>query len=293
MARPIALIYQQLLAQKNSDSNLSGLTSNSKVSIWGLWLWLMAAAQGIFEQLTDAFIANTETIVAYAPVMSLPWIAQICKVFQYSASNPQVINLNISNTYPFFTVGYPVIDTSLQVITQAAAINNNNSQIVIKVASNSSPLSSPQLAALKSYLNNILSPDINYVIITLNADLLIVQGQVFFDAAYSGVIQANMNAAINAYLVSIPFNGIVTVSALEEAMLAVSGVKDVVLQNIYWRKSTDPSPSGGIPPSNNPNSPLVKNEQLMNRNYQTYAGYVIIETTSGYTLNDTITYTAQ
>jgi hypothetical protein len=143
---------------------------------------------------------------------------------------------------------------------------------------------------LQSYLNIILPPNISYVVISDNADFLLIQAQVYFDASYSGVIQGNMNTAIANYLADIPFNGEIIVSALEEAMLAVQGVKDVVLNNVYWRKATDAAPSGGVPPTNELNQ-LVNNNQLISRNYQTYAGYVISETTSGYTLNDLITYT--
>jgi len=289
MARSIPVIYNQLLQAKNAQSNLSPLNSNSQVSIWNLWLWITAVGQNLFEQLCDLFQTNLELLIENAPVFTLQWIAQMCKNFQYSLTNPQVVQLNVSNIYPYLTIAYPSVNASLQIITQAAAVNNSNNQVIIKVASNSAPLTSSQITALKSYLTIILPPNVSYVVISDNADLLLVRAQVFYDASYSGVIQGNMNAAITAYLAGIPFNGVVTVSALEEAMLAVTGVKDVVLNNVYWRKASDSPPSGGPPPTNMPNQ-LVNGNQLLNRNYQTFAGYVISETTSGYTPSDLITY---
>lgn len=289
MARSIPVIYNQLLAAKNAQSQLNALNSNSQVSIWNLWLWLTAVGQNLFEQLCDLFQTNIETLIANAPVFTLAWIAQMCKNFQYSVSNPQVVQVNVSNTYPYLSISYPSVNASLQIITQAAAVNNSNNQVIIKVASNSAPLTTPQLTALQSYLAIILPPGISYVLISDNADFLLIEAQVFYDAAYSGVIQTNMNAAITNYLGGIPFNGVVTVSALEEAMLAVGGVKDIVLNDVYWRKATDAAPGGGPPPTNMPNQ-LVNGNELLNRNYQTYAGYVVPETTSGYTLNDLISY---
>lgn len=290
MARSIPVIYNQLLAAKNAQSNLNSLNSNSQVAIWNLWLWIVAVGQNLFEQLCDLFQTNIESLIANAPVFTLQWIAQMCKNFQYSAANPQVVQLNVSNTYPYLSISYPSVIASLQIVTQAAAVNNSNNQVIIKVASNSTPLTSPQITALKSYLNITLPPNISYVVISDSPDLLLIQAQVYFDASYSGVIQGNMNTAITNYLAAIPFNGVITVSALEEAMLAVSGVKDVVLNNVYWRKANDPAPSGGPPPTNEPNQ-LVNGNQLISRNYQTYAGYVVPETQNGYTLNDLITYT--
>lgn len=295
MARSIPVIYNQLLAAKNAQSSLSALNSNSQVSIWNLWLWITAVGQSLFEQLCDLFQANMETLIANAPVFTLEWIAQMCKNFQYSVSNPQVVQLNVSNTYPYLSIGYPSVNTSLQIITQAAAVNNSNNQIIVKVASNSAPLSMAQITALKSYLAVILPPNVNYIVISDSPDVILIQAQVFYNAAYSGVIQGNMDIAIGNFLAAIPFNGEVAVSGLEEAMLAVTGVSDVVLNNVYWRKAGDPVPTGGPPPTNMPNQ-LVNGDavtitnNIVNRKYQTYAGYVVPETTAGYALNDLITY---
>lgn len=283
MASTIAKIYQQLLAVKNSFSVLSGLNSNSQASIWNLWLYNTASAQSTFEQLSDQAQTDIENIIAYAPVFSLAWITQMCKFFQYSASNPQVITLNISNQYPFFTFSYPTVNEAYQIITQAAAVNNNTGNIVIKVAGNSSPLTSGQLSALTSYLNNILPPNVQYTLISDNADQLLIQGNIYFDASYAAVIGGLVDTAITNYLANLPFNGIVTISALETAILNVPGVKDLTLQNVAWRRATDsPPPAAG----NN----LISNYKLLNRNYQTYAGYVITEQTAGYTIDDLLTY---
>jgi hypothetical protein len=102
-----------------------------------------------------------------------------------------------------------------------------------------------------------------------------------------------VQAAITAYLTSIPFNGDIFASGLEEAILAVTGVSDVILNDVYLRKATDSAPSGGtaplVPPSNELNQ-LVSGSAVINRYLTTYAGYVIPETTGGYTLNDYLSF---
>ncbi len=108
-----------------------------------------------------------------------------------------------------------------------------------------------------------------------------------------------MEAAIKNYLASIPFNGVVTVSDIENAMMNVQGVTDVVLNNVYWRTDAQGNtnvggiaPTGGIIPTNPYYAlqKLVSNNTLINRNYQTYAGYVITETTTSYQLSNLISY---
>jgi hypothetical protein len=267
MARSIPVIYNQLLQQKQAQSALSSLTSTSQVSLWNLWLWITAVGQNLFEQLCDTFKANIEAQIANAPVFTPQWIVQMCKNFQYSSSIPQIVQLNGSVTYPYLTINYPVVNTTLCPVTQAAVMATTNQQLLIKVATGSPgslvPLdgapgtSGSIVTALVSYLNEILTPDTHYVIINDIADELLIQAQVYYNASYSGVIQANMVAAINNYLAGIPFDGVFTVSDLENAMLAVAGVTDVVLNNVFWRTDAQGNPTyggvlplGGPPPTN-------------------------------------------
>lgn len=292
MARSIPVIYNQLLAAKNAQTPLNVLTSSSQVSIWNLWLWITAVGQSLFEQLCDLFQSNMETLIANAPSLTSAWIVQLCKNFQYSSTSPQYLQMNVSNTYPFLYYSYPVVNPVLNVVSQASVTSNTNGQLLIKVAGagpapldGAAGISGPQCVALISSLLVQLPVDTHFTLINNNADQILIDAQVFYNASYSGVIQANMQAAINAYLSSIPFNGVFTVSALEQAMLAVPGVTDLILNQVSWRQATDPAPPAA---ENN----LVLANTVISRNYQSYAGYIVSETTAGYTLANTITYTA-
>jgi len=308
MARSIPVIYQQLLAAKQAQSlpgyPLAPLNSNSQVSIWNLWLWITAVGQNLFEQLCDLFTSDIETLIYNAPVFTPQWIVQMCKNYQYSATTPQVLQLNASATYPYLTIGYPVVNSSLCPITQAAVTSNTNHELIIKVTSATGPLDGiavpsgipgPIYNGLVSYLNQILTPDTQYQIYNENADVIFISAAIYYNASYSGVIRANVQAAINNYLASIPFNGNIYVSGLEEAILGVAGVSDIILNDVYLRKATDAAPTGGtaplVPPSNELNQ-LIAGKKLINRTLPTYAGYIIPETTPNYTLNDYLSFIA-
>jgi hypothetical protein len=293
MARSIPVIYNQLLTAKNAQSNLNTqLTSTSQVSIWNLWLWITAVGQNLFEQLCDLFTINIETLIANAPVFTPQWIVQMCKNYQYSAANPQLLQLNASAVYPYLSIGYPVVNTSLCPVAQAAVVSSINHELIIKVTGSSGPLdgtpgvtTGPICSGLASYLNQILTPDTQYQIINDAADQIFIQAEIFYNASYSGVIQANVQAAFTNYFASIPFNGVVMVSAIEEAVLAVPGVTDIILNNVYYRTTKNTgTPSGGTPPTNAfyATQMLVNNNTLILRSYPTYAGYVVTEQTSGY-----------
>lgn len=278
MARPTAVIYQQLIAQKNAQANLSGLNSTSQVSIWNLLIWLVAAAQNIYEQLCDVFQTNLETITTNAPVFSAAWYQQQLLNFQYSASNPQVVSVS-----PTYAVAYAVINTSLRILTQVAVIPISNGLVTIKLASNSTPIETAfpgSTAAVKSFLSAIGVPGTQFNIVSQSADYITCMCTVYYDASYSGVITANLQAAYNSFLAAIPFNGTFNVSDLEAALKAVPGVKDVVIGTLYAQVASDSYV--GI---NYLVETISGNPTLIERNWATQAGYAIDNPASTFTSN--------
>lgn len=277
MARSIPVIYQQLLAQKNAQANLASLNSNSQVSIWNLWLWIVATGQSLFEQLCDQFQVTLTTIVTNAPVFSAPWYSAMLKYFQYSATNPQIVAQDPTT----FAVSYANVNASLNIITQNAVINTSNGLVTLKVASNSTPIETAfpgSTAALKSFLSAIGIPGTQFVIISQTPDHATCACTVYYDASYSGVIAANLQTAYNNFLSAIPFNGTFEVSDLEAALKAVTGVKDVVIGTLYVKVAND-----GYTGINYLMQTIAGNPTIINRLWATEAGYAIDDPVSTFT----------
>ena len=281
MARQISQIQQQILDDVAADSVLSGLlTSTSKRAIYRLWAYIVAVAVNALEQLIDIFTASVEATAAAASPATAAWLqAQILK-FQYSATNPQVIQL-IN-----FAPAYPVVDPTLRIISRCSVTTTKSNQVLIKVATGTTPaaLSAPQLSALQSYVSAIGIAGVNYVTTSGVSDKLFVQANIYYAGQYSGVISANVIAAIDGYLASIPFNGRVKISDLENVIKSVTGVNDVVLVNVSARANGTAYGSGTF---------LVQNQQTVARLWNTVAGYIVSETTSGATLADSLTFIAE
>jgi hypothetical protein len=193
--------------------------------------------------------------------------------FQYSDTVSQYIQL--VNLIP----QYPIIDTSLRIISRATAITNGNGKVSVKVATGEPPqaLTAPQKTALNDYLVIIAGAGTKCIVTSGDADRLAIFADIYFDGQFISSIKTDVPAAINNYLATIPFNGIVKISDIELAIKAVRGVTDVVLNNLYARLS------GTVFSATTP----------MSRTYATGAGYIIEEDTSGETFADTITYTAE
>ncbi len=156
----------------------------------------------------------------------------------------------------------------------------------MKVAKSSPPeaLTGGEVSALQSFLNIKEPAGIQSKALSLDPDRILVEAEVFYDGQYSAVISASVIAAIDAFLAALDFDGIVKVSDLEGAIKAVPGVSDVVFENVITRAETTTYPAG---------TKLVDNFALAIKQWQTIAGYIIQEDSSGGTFTDTLTFTAE
>ncbi len=277
MARTIDEIQASMIADVQSDSTLSGLTSTSKRAIWRLWTYVFAVAVNLLEQLMDVFKTDNETIVSLAPPQTTAWLSDKIFKFQYDATNPQVLQL--INLVP----QYPVVDSTKYIVTRVSVKTNLAGQVFIKVAKGNPPqaLTTPELNALTSYTNEIGVTGLYYTLTSTNSDKLMVAAQVYYNGSYSAVIQANVIAGINAFLASLPFDGSMQLSDLEAAIRNVEGVNDLILNNVVSRQDSVALANGTY---------LVQNNQYISRKWPTVSGYIVPETTTGFTLADTLTF---
>jgi hypothetical protein len=280
MARSIDTIQQQIIDAKNGTPELSGLTSDSRRSSWLLWTRIVATIIAFFEQLNDVFKTEIEGIVAVGAPSTPLWIQDRVFKFQYDATNPQV--LAIIDLVP----QYEVINPDLRIVTRCSVKTNYSNQVNVKVAKSTTPepLTPTELASLQGYLTMIGTAGINYQAISSDSDKLMVNASIYYNGQYTAIINDSVKTAITNYLSSIPFDGQVIVSDLEGAIKAVAGVNDVVLNEVYARANI----TGYVDATK-----LVTASQLLLRKWDTIAGYIVPETESTHTLDDTLTYIAQ
>lgn len=287
MARTVDQINQYLKDNLVANFAAIGITIDttqwSKRNILRAICFTVATCQALVEQLQDLFQQTIETIAANAPAASAKWIQNRMFLFQYSATDPQIIAL--VDTVPV----YPVIHPELRIITACSVTSDVSNETQIKVAKQTPfvALTGPELSAAQGYINIIGIAGINYVVISLNSDKLMIEADIYYQGQYSAVIQATMIEAILAWfttLATTQFNGIAEMSDLEGIMKAVPGVNDVVLKNVRGRADTDLYSSG---------IDLILGTQIIQRKWKTIAGYIGQETTSTHTFADTLNFIAE
>ena len=282
MARSKESIRDLMDIAQAAESSLSGLNNPSQTAVFNLEKDVIAQEMNLHEQLWDELRDDLETQIAAAPPASPAWIqAQVLK-FQYDATNPQVLQL-IN-----FAPSYPVIDTDLQIVTRCSVKTDLNKIVKIKVAKSDPPatLAALEYSSLKGYLNNIMPAGVGFDLVNLDGDRLYVDAEVFYNGEYTSSIQSNVEAAINAYLANIPFDGLVRISELEDSIQAVAGVTDVKLNTIKARPNTDPFASA-IVIYDVTSATMGTNARI----WDTVSGWIIEEDTVGETFADSITYT--
>jgi len=275
MARDLQTIYNELTASKESNTDLDTLLPNpdnwstlytfenfkilantvikqlsvSKVAIWRLIMNVVAYALWTQEKLYDIFKTEIETTLENREFGQTPWYVEKSKEFQLGY---QLEWLN--NRY----YGYTTIDEDAQIITQATAIVTNGI-ILIKVAKGEvgslEKLDADELNGFTVYMKGgvtieqatkALAPaGTNLDILSEDADELKFAIDIFYN---SQVLNSSgesledgakpVETAITNYIQQISFDSKFKISALIDAIQAVVGVRNVVVNNCDAKTAT-------------------------------------------------------
>ncbi len=281
MARSIATIIALLDAEQAAQTGLSGLNSPSTTAIFKLWKYIVATQMFLQETLWDIYKAALELTISKAAVGTSAWLQDKVLEFQYDATTPQVLSVGSD-----FSVNYTTVDATKQIITRAAVNRTAQRTVLVKVAKSDPPvaLSGPELSSLNGYLDDICFAGVNYVATSLVSDKLYLKANVYYDGQYSNTISASVISAVNVYLATLPFDGKIKLSAIVDSIQTVTGVNDVVLEDVAVRADATAFASKTY---------MVQGNTTLIPLYQLAAGYIIEETTASNTFTDTLTFTPQ
>lgn len=281
MARTITEINASIVSDYVTNMSAIGIvidpTKWSRRNLQRVIIFTVASAIAIFEQLQDLYYVKQEKQIESAPAGNVAWIQKKIFEFQYSSTNPQIIQLDTTN----LSYSYPTSDPSLQIITRCSVTSDAQGVVSVKVAKQEPPtaLTNAEVTALNSYILQMGVAGVTYNVTSALPDNIYLGLDLYYDGQYASVILANVIDSINSFFANIPFNGTMTLSALEGAIRTTQGVNDLVLKNIYARPDATAF-VGAIK--------LVSNSTELLRNWRAFAGYMIPETTGGQTPADSI-----
>ena len=263
MARSIAQIQAALVAQIQTDPTLGPLlTSTSVVAIWNLWTYIVAVCQWTLENLFDAHKDEVTEIIASQKPHSLQWYVTMAKAFQFGVALPPDSDM--------YTV-VPPADSTVLIISNAAAVELVN-LVRIKaakmVSGSLAPLSSIELTAFTAYMAKIKDAGVRLQCTSSVADTFQPTLTIYYDplvlkndgSRIDGTAGTPVKNAVNAFLDTLPFNGVFILNNFIAAMQAVPGVMIADVQSVQ-------AFYGSVPP------------EVITVQYTPDAGYMALDTT--------------
>lgn len=263
MARTINEIYQAIIASKDSNTSLSSLNSTSSFGIANSIFWICATAISIHEQIYDVFTSEIEAKKAVIHGQTgLWWNDKMINSFQFDPTDTDKSILVIDDNLNYY---YPVVDATKRIIKYSAT-SAVSRQVTIKVAKddgsgNPAQLTSDELLAALSFVNSIQDAGTLINTISLPADLLLVNFNIYFNAQYGqATVLSNVKIAIQTYLQNLRFDGVIQILKLIDQIETVPGVTDILLVSAQAKSEADAY-------------------QLFDRQYFTKAGYAQLNVT--------------
>lgn len=232
MARSVDTIYADLIAKKESDSNLDVLNSTSKTAIWRLWLYILAYATNVLESLFDKHYTEVTSIITELKPHTMRWYRQKALAFQYGFDL-------ISDTDIFDNGTATEAQIEASKIIKYAAITEatTESRLVLKIATEDNagklaPITAGQESAFVPYIEEIKDAGVAITVINYLPDILKLNIRIYYDPLVltsTGVSiltgKKPVEDALNEFMKELPFNGELVLNSLIDKLQKTEGVR--------------------------------------------------------------------
>ena len=276
MARTKDQINTEMLTALAANAATAALTSTSQTSVWGQFKDAIVSVLQVNDQLADVQEQTLNRIADEAVPGTPAWLYR--QAFKFQSGD--AINLNSDLTF-----SYPVPDDTKKIITRCSIQQlDDTREVLIKIAKgvtgSLAPLTAQELSSFKAYMNRIKFAGTHLLPISLAADRIVTRIEIYYAGELQETdVKENVITAINLFYQNIQFDGAMYISKLVDAIQAVPGIKDVQVLSAVARPATVAVNDASL-------SEIV-------RFYNPQAGYIVPETATGYTLDDTLTLIPQ
>ncbi|MDE5525704.1 nucleotidyltransferase [Elizabethkingia meningoseptica] len=236
--RTIDEILSQMLAEKERQEALNGLTSTSRTAIWRLLFYIVAFAIYTHEQIFGVHKAELAELLKQEKVHTLLWYRNKAKDFQYAFPL-------LPDSDQFDNTGKTEEEIEASKIIKYAAISEDSeeSRLILKVATENagklSPITESEQESFKQYVKEYRDAGVKITVINYLPDILTLNIKIYRD---SKVLDENgyhklrgnqpVNEAINDFMKELPFNGELMLNKLIDKLQKVEGVVDPWLYNV-------------------------------------------------------------
>lgn len=286
MARSIQEIYNDMVTQKQAFTTLDELQPNldsaqtllddvttpSKVARWRLVFFNIAVAIFALEKLFDLHKEWIEQRALEIETGTLPWYKSKSLEFQYG----DAIVWNGKNYQ------YAAVNEAAKIV-KLCSVREVGSSVLLKVAklsgTTAQELTPSERLAFQYYISQIKFAGVKIIIVSRPADLIKLEYKVYYNPLILNSSGESISTpgtfpvedAINEYLLRMPFDGILSITGLTDAIQQAVGVINPV-------HVSSEAKFGALP------------YQTINDYYQADAGHMLVDPL--FPLSDSIQYIA-
>lgn len=201
----------------------------SKVSLESIFFYIVAVCQWTLEKLFDSHKTEVAEIISTLKPHTPRWYAARAKEFQYGD------NL-MEDSDAYDNTGQTQEEIDGKKIVAYSAVVEQNGGLLIKVARNAgddlAPLSDGELAAFTDYVGRVKDAGVVVEVLSREADSLKLGLEIYYNPLVlnskgeriDGTSASPVEDAIRSYLKNTPFNGMLVLAYLTDALQGVEGV---------------------------------------------------------------------
>lgn len=231
MARTLTEIYSDAKGKRDEYLELTEFHNSSKMSVLDAFTWVVSACIWAFENILDVFKVDLAKDLQYRVNGNAAYYANALLKYQSGDS----LQMNEDGTQ----FSYPNVDESKRIITKVsyseiAEEGFNDKKLFLKVATGEPGaymrISDLELLSVQAYLNQISFAGTHAVVVSRNGDVLIPRLTVYYDGAVSPEeVYENIESTLNDFVQNLPFDGVVYVQKIIDAIQKAGHVVDVYL----------------------------------------------------------------
>jgi hypothetical protein len=216
----------------NGAQLISDLNSKSKVAVWRLWCWVMAALAWMLHMSIEEHKNEVNELVAKNAFGGR-------RFYQQASFDFQLGHELVWNGVKYH---YAAQDPASKIIKRCS-VDKSQGILIFKVTKEAGgllePLTDPEKTAFNHYLNDIVYAGTTFQIISEESDELKMSIKIYVDpqqisltGEIIGTATKPVEEAIENYISNLPFDGKMNVQKMQDAIQAVPGVKDLLLNSI-------------------------------------------------------------
>lgn len=231
MARTLTEIYSAAKEKRDEYLELTEFHNSSKMSVLDAFTWVVSACIWVFEDIIDVFKVDLAKDLQFRINGTAAYYANALLKYQ----SGDELQMNDEGT----AFSYPNIDISKRIITKVSYSEVqeegfNDKMLYLKVATGEpgayERISDMELLSVQAYLNKISFAGTHGVVVSRNGDVLIPRLTVYYDGAVGPEeVYANIEDSLNDFVQNLPFDGVVYVQKIIDAIQKAEHVVDVYM----------------------------------------------------------------